>query len=270
MRDRNESKINYQPTPQSHYAYTPPTDIVHFPSGGKFYPEGHPLHGKESVEVYFMTTKEEDILVNAAYNKEGIVYDKLIESILVDKTIDVSSFLIGDKNAILINARKNAYGPDYEVRISCEECYSNNEISIDLNEVGNKDVDYSNVETTSQGTFLLKLPKSNVTAELRLLDGQDEKEMANEAVQRAKHNLPEETVTGRYSRMVRSINGNTDPIYIKSFISNMPIMDSRLFRKTYLNIMPDIDFMYKFSCQECGHVNKGGVPLTGNFFWPDE
>ena len=143
-------------------------------------------------------------------------------------------------------------------------------ISLDLNGIEEKKTDYSNVEITPSGTFLLKLPKSGIVAEIKLLTGQDEKEMQAQTQQRAKHNLPEEGVTGRYSKMIASINGSTDPIAIKQFVSNMPIMDSRIFRKTYLNLMPDIDFVYKFPCSECLHVNEGGVPFTGDFFWPDE
>jgi hypothetical protein len=267
MQDRNVSKISHHPSQQ---IYTPPVDIVHLPSEGKFYPEEHPLHKKETVEVYFMTTKEEDILVNAAYNSEGIVYEKLVESILVNKSIKPASLLSGDRNAILISARANAYGPDYEVRVPCQQCLAMNQISLDLSGIEEKKTDYSNVEITSNGTFLLKLPKSGIVAEIKLLTGQDEKEMEAQTQQRAKHKLPEEGVTGRYSRMVVSINGSTDPIAIKQFVSNMPIADSRIFRKTYLNLMPDVDFVYKFPCRECSHVNKGGVPFTGDFFWPDE
>ena len=267
MQDRNVSKISHHPPQQ---IYTPPVDIVHLPSKGEFYPEEHPLHKKETVEVYFMTTKEEDILVNAAYNKEGVVFDKLIESILVNKSINPASLLSGDRNAILVSSRQNAYGPDYEIRVSCLRCFEANQINIDLSEIEEKKTDYSGVEITPSGTFLLKLPKSGVVAEINLLTGQDEKEMEAQAQQRAKHSLPEEGVSGRYAKMIASINGNTDPIAIKQFVSSMPIADSRIFRKTYLNLMPDVDFVYKFACRECSHVNEGGVPFTGDFFWPDE
>ena len=267
MQDRNVSKISHHPPQQ---IYTPPVDIVHLPSKGEFYPEEHPLHKKETVEVYFMTTKEEDILVNAAYNREGVVFDKLIESILVSKSINPVSLLSGDRNALLINARKNAYGPDYVIQVPCQQCFTMNKINLDLNDIGEKKTDYSNVEVTSSGTFLLKLPKSGVVIEIKLLTGQDEKEMEAQAQQRTKHNLPEEGVTGRYSKMIASINGNADPIVIKQFVSNMPIIDSRIFRKAYLDLMPDIDFVYKYPCRDCSHANEGGVPFTGDFFWPDE
>ena len=41
-----------------------PTQIVDLPSRGLFYPKEHPWYGKESVEIRFMTAKDEDILVN--------------------------------------------------------------------------------------------------------------------------------------------------------------------------------------------------------------
>ena len=70
--------------------------------------------------------------------------------------------------------------------------------------------------------------------------------------------------------MIKSVDGREDPIFIRSYISNMPIADSRLLRKTYLNVMSDVDFVYKFNCKECEHLNEGGVPFTGDFFWPNE
>ena len=270
MKDRNAERLNFQPPSTNQQSYTPPTDIVSLPSGGKFYPEGHPLHNVESVEVYYMATKEEDILVNSSYNKEGVVYDKLIESLLVNKFIDVGSLLTGDKNAVLVSARKNAYGPEYGIRIACEECLTDNTINVNIAEVENKQNDYSGVEFTSRGTFLLKAPASNAELELKLLTGKDEKEIEVQARQRAKHNLPEEPITGRYKQMIAAVNGESNPIHVKNFIDNMPIADSRLLRKVYTTLMPDIDLNYEFACKDCAHTNKGGVPFTGDFFWPDE
>ena len=43
-------------------SFSTPTEFVDLPSGGRFYPADHPLHGKDSVEIKFMTAKEEDIL----------------------------------------------------------------------------------------------------------------------------------------------------------------------------------------------------------------
>ena len=41
-----------------------PTMIVDLPSEGRFYPSNHPLHGKDHVEIRFMTLKDEDTLID--------------------------------------------------------------------------------------------------------------------------------------------------------------------------------------------------------------
>ena len=33
---------------------------------------------------------------------------------------------------------------------------------------------------------------------------------------------------------------------------------------------PDVDFTYEYECEKCGSANEGGLPITGNFFWPDD
>ena len=69
--------------------------------------------------------------------------------------------------------------------------------------------------------------------------------------------------------MVVSINGQTGFGEINKFISNMPIADSRYLQKKYTEINPDLDFTCRYECSSCNHQNEGGVPITGDFFWPD-
>ena len=62
----------------------------------------------------YMTAKEEDILTNQNYIEKGVVIDKLLQSLIVDKKISYNELLIGDKNALLVAARVLGYGKDYE------------------------------------------------------------------------------------------------------------------------------------------------------------
>ena len=64
-----------------------PTEMVELPSKGLLYPEDSPL-AKGVVEMKYMTAKEEDILTNQNYITRGIVIDKLIQSLIIDKSID--------------------------------------------------------------------------------------------------------------------------------------------------------------------------------------
>jgi hypothetical protein len=69
------------------------------------YASGHPLHNCETVEYRAMTAKEEDILMSQALNKRGTVIAELIKSCLINKDIDVSTLLSGDRNALMIAIR---------------------------------------------------------------------------------------------------------------------------------------------------------------------
>ncbi len=84
----------------------------------------------------YMTAKEEDILTNANYLKNGTVIDKLLQALIVTP-IDYSDLLIGDKNAILIAARILGYGKDYPVT------YNGTETIVDLTQLSEKAVDES-------------------------------------------------------------------------------------------------------------------------------
>ena len=65
-----------------------PTEVIDLPSKGKLYPESNPL-SKGSVEIKYMTAKEEDILASQNLIKKGVVLDKLFESVVVDKDINM-------------------------------------------------------------------------------------------------------------------------------------------------------------------------------------
>jgi len=91
-----------------------PTEVVDLPSQGLLYPKDSPL-SSGTIEIKYMTAREEDILTSANLIKKGIVIDKLLEALIIDKSIKLDDMLLGDKNAILIASRILAYGKDYEV-----------------------------------------------------------------------------------------------------------------------------------------------------------
>src|SRR6056300_1721254 len=89
-----------------------PTETIELPSKGLLYPEGHPL-SSGTIEMKYMTAKEEDILTNQNYIRQGLVIDKLLQSLIVTD-VDYNDILIGDKNAVMLAARILSYGKDYE------------------------------------------------------------------------------------------------------------------------------------------------------------
>lgn len=250
--------------------YEAPTDFVDLPSQGKFYPKDSPLHGVEKLEVKFMTAKEEDLLVSPGLLKAGLAIDRVIESLLVDKNIKAKDLLVGDKNAILMNARKNAFGDNYEFAYTCQKCGSTNKHTESFNNIKMKEIITSDdCSITDSGTILIKLPKSGASVELKFLRGEDELAIEQVTQKRVANNLPAETLLTRYRYMILSVNGNSDMENIVSFISAMPILDSLYMKAKYSSMNPDLSFNYVSECSNCKHINEGGVPISANFFWPE-
>ena len=81
-----------------------PTEVVDLPSQGLLYPKDSPL-ASGTVEIKYMTAREEDILTSPNLIKKGIVVEKLLEALIIDKSIKVDDLLIGDKNEVLIDRR---------------------------------------------------------------------------------------------------------------------------------------------------------------------
>jgi hypothetical protein len=97
--------------------YDFPTEIISLPSQGKCYPESNPL-SKGTVEIKYMTAREEEILASQNLVRRGVVIDKLFESIIVEKDINIDDIVLGDKNAILLATRVLGYGPDYKIQLT--------------------------------------------------------------------------------------------------------------------------------------------------------
>ena len=124
--------------------YNFPTEVITLPSQGKCYPENHPLSSGE-VEIKYMTAKEEEILASRNLIQKGVALDKLFESIIADKSINIDDMIIGDKNAIVLATRILGYGADYVVTMQNE--YGEDEkITIDLSKVQTREVDVKNLK----------------------------------------------------------------------------------------------------------------------------
>ena len=264
-----------QPAPQQTMttvnvsAYSVPTDFVDLPSQGRFYSESHPWYNKKTIEVRFMTTKEEDIITSPSYAQRGLIFDKLIESVSVDR-VSANTLLPGDKVAIILNCRKNAYGDDYEFRSVCGNCAEIYDKSIKISELEALDIDFDAYNITQNNTFVVETPLSKNKVEFKLYDSEDEDYINSQTETRKKHNLPEDRVSITHRRLIVSIDGDTNPMTINTFASSMLLRDSRFLQKSYLAVKPDVDMSYEHTCKECGHLNKGGVPFGANFFWVDD
>ena len=215
------------------FSFTTPTEFVELPSCGRYYPSEHPLYGVDTLEIRYMTAKDEDILTSRSLLKKGIAIERMLENILVDKNIKVDDLLVGDKNALIVAARVTGYGEDYETKIICPACTETVGYTFDLTDkkmnAGGELIAHD-VRETESGTFLIKLPVSKVDLEVRFLTGHDEKKLAEISERRRKHNLSEAVLTDQFRQMIVSVNGDNKMETVGSFIDAMPAQDSRHLR----------------------------------------
>ena len=235
-----------------------PTEEVELPSKGLLYPEGHPLKSGK-IEIKYMTAKEEDILSNQSYIQKGIVLDKLLESVIINKEIKLKDLLIGDKNAILIATRILGYGKTYSFT------YNGERVDVDLTELENKPFDESYI-VEGKNEFSFTLPHSNTLITFKVLDGHDEAKIESELKglrKIQKDNVPE--LTTRLKHILLSVNGETESKDIREFVDNYLLArDSRAFREHLKSVQPDVDMSITLDNGE-----EVEVPLGLNFFWPD-
>src|SRR5210317_60105 len=117
-----------------------PTEVLSLPSNGLLYPEDSPLRSG-TIDVKYMTAKEEDILTSQNLITQGVVLDKLLESIIADKKIKLDDLLIGDKNALMVGTRVLGYGPEYNVTITDPDTGLETEHTFDLGKLETKKID---------------------------------------------------------------------------------------------------------------------------------
>ena len=238
-----------------------PTEMVDLPSKGYFYFDGHPLSSGK-VEVKYMTAKEEDILTSQNLIQQGVVIDKLLESLIVDKSIKIDDMLIGDKNAIMVAARILGYGKDYKFT------YDGKEHTIDLTKLEPVNIDFSKF-TKNQNEFNFKLPNSEREIAFKLLTGKDEKDIEAEITAKEKISKEQSSeLTTRFKQMILSVDGKSEKSHINSFVDNEFLsVDSLAFRQYLSSITPDVDMTTKV-VDSTGKESEVTIPVTLRFFWP--
>jgi len=263
-------------TPQGDpLSFVVPTEFVNLPSQGAHYDPAHPLHGQDTIEIKFMTAKEEDILTSQTLLEKGVALDRLTDNLIMDKRIRQQSLLTGDKNAILIAARMSGFGEEYETSITCPTCNKADKYVYDLNTavvtsgLTLEELEESEIGTDDSGTFTVTLPKNPVVVEFQLLTGAEERAIANAAEQRRKKKEPEQIVTDQLKLIIVSVNGYTDVALIDRFVESMTLSDSRYLRDAYQKVNPNIELKEVFVCNECGHSDEINFPFTADFFWPN-
>ena len=277
MRRNNEDRLmgGHKPTPTEDAPqmanpmdFVTPSEFVPLPSKGR-YPEGHPLHGQDTIEIKYMTAKDEDTLTNRSLLKKGLAIDRLIQNIIKDPAINARSLYIGDRNAIIIHTRASAYGVDYRTSVQCPACGETSKFKFDLADhkpYHGDDLEETDIKDNGDGTFTTTLPLSTIVARIRPLVGQDEIDMLSEGKAKDATN---DLITKQMKRYVVDFNGYADEKTINYVVDNMVAIDSKYLRDCFRLISPDVKMEQNFVCKNCEHEEVMTVPFGTDFFWPD-
>ena len=235
-----------------------PTETVELPSKGLLYPESSPLR-KGTIEMKYMTAREEDILTNNNYIQDGTALDRSIKSLIVDKTINYDELLVGDKNALMVAARILAYGKDYPI------FWNGKPYTVDLSKLENISIDEELFKNGNNIEF--KLPHTDNVVTIKLLSHSDQTEIDKE-VEGKKKIEPDSDYSNstRLKHIITSVNGNTDAATIRDFVDNgLTARDGRWLRAKYAEIQPDV----KLTHQPDGPGSEEvPIPIGIGFFYP--
>jgi len=241
-----------------------PTEVIDLPSGGKVYPKDSPL-AEGKIELKYMTTKEEDILMSQNLIKKGVVIDKLLDSLIVTKGVNQQDLILGDKNAVLVASRILAYGPEYTVEVTNPNNTEQKiEHTFDLTscpfKVTSEGIDY----TDNSFDYTTEIGKDKI--KFKLLTGVEEALIEKDLKQSAKYGYSTD-ITTRLRYTITEVDGDSKPETITEFAQNLLARDSMALRNHIKEISPDIDLTSEIEIG--GETVSVSIPLTVAFFWPD-
>ena len=250
--------------------YNFPTEIVDLPTKGLLYATDNALASGQ-VEMKYMTAREEDILTSANLIKQGVVLDKLFQSMIVSR-INYDDLLVCDKNAIMIAARILGYGKEYAVEV--QDPYSENKqkVVIDLTTITPKEYDYESI-VSGQNEFTFVLPACKRTITYRLLTHGLEKKIKEDLkgyAKLTKNTGVDKELTTRLKNLITSVDGKSDIATINGFVDNeLLAMDSRALRDQIKKVTPDLDMTFVFTSETTGETKIMDMPMDVSFFWPN-
>lgn len=235
-------------------------DVVELPSRGIFY-----ANGKKSFRVAYLTAADENILTSLNLAQSNTMVDELLKRKILDKDINISDIVDEDREAILIFLRNTAFGTEYNLTLKDPKTGDEFKAVIDLSSLSFKEF---NLTPDPNGEFSFFMEKSKVNVTFKFLSQKDENEL-KELEKNWKASTVVPKVTKRLEKLIKSVDGNREPMFIYRFIETLPIIDSQKFRKFIDENKPGIDLVKKVKAPsgEEIHVNVGfGVEFFRPFY----
>ena len=236
-------------------------DVVELQSRGIHYPSK-----KKSVRVAYLTAADENILSSPNLLAQSQVIVELLRRKVLDRDLSVEDIVQEDREAILIFLRNTAFGSEYNMTVTDPTTKVTFQTVIDLGTIKIKDFD---LEEDSNGEFTYFLEKTKIPITFKFLTQKQEDELENlsdtwkgEGIAPLK--------TKRLEMMIKSVDGNRDPMQIFGFINDkMPLKDSQDFQKFVEKNKPGLDLTQTIETptKEIVHATVGfGVEFFRPFY----
>ena len=233
-----------------------PHDVVPLPSQVLFY-----SNKKKSLKVGYLTAQDENILLSSSMNNNLVM--TLLKNKIYEPDFNVNELLDGDAEAILIFLRNTAFGSDYVFKLKDPKTGKDFETTVALDEL---DIIKPKITPNDKGLFEFNLPKTAVNVKCRLLNIQDTNELTS-----LSDSYPDGVtvpiVTKRLEKIVVSIDGDENREKISTFISTLPIADSKFIRNTMSDCEPKLN-LNRTTTAPSGEKVTMRITFGAEFFRP--
>jgi hypothetical protein len=233
-------------------------DVVELPSRGIHY-----SNKRKSVRVAYLTAADENILSSPSFLNTNTVIPELLKRKILDRDFSIDEIVEEDRQAILIFLRNTAFGSEYT--LTTYDPKTDKEFSTVINLETLKLKDFNLTENTN-GEYSYYLQKSKVDVTFKFLTKKQEDE-----IEKIKDSWNGSgiapVVTKQLEMMIKSFNGVTDALKIRSFIEMMPIKDSQDFRKFINENKPGLDLTQEVTTPS-GDMIQVNIGFGVEFFRP--
>ena len=193
----------------------------------------------------YMTAYDEDILTNTSYIREGIMLDRLLESISLTK-FNVSDLSTYDRDGLLIYVRILSYGSEYNVKVTDPKTGNELQRTIDLKKIKSKPFTLTSDEN---GEFEYKVNDVNLKFVFNVDD------------------IGDVSPSEFCKLVIKEVNGSRSVESIDHFIRyEFMAKDSKQFRTYYADHAPALDFTTEFE-GENGGTFTAGFSIGSDLFW---
>jgi hypothetical protein len=255
--EKTDSYISDISQPQFNTSY----DLIPIPSEGKLY-----KNKKANFKVSYLTTADENILTSPNLLQSGEFLEILINRKLLETDVRYRDLHVGDRNAIMLWLRATSYGEMYPITLIDDVTNNPFDTEINLN-----DLKFINLgaEPDAEGYFEFYLPQSKANIKFKFLTVGDIEDIEDLVRKDTENKNPvNNALTYRLERQVVEVNGVRDKNYIREFVQNIRIADSKKLRDYIDKIEPNVDLEINVSTPGGGTM-KTFLPLNVSFFWPD-